>query len=231
MKCERCHEREATKALSVEIDGQASTLFVCEECAAKEPPAPAAKPSGDAPPEGAGDDASDAEQGLASLADILLDMAKLVSAAQRDGKPPVFELHVQDGEGRVIHRSSSDGSEPSGEDGDGEAGDPPPECPLCHMTLERLRDGRRFGCPRCYETFRDEIPAFTRELQYDDCHVGKKPAALARDEEIRSLKKKLRRALARQRYEEASGLTDRIRGLGGDPGDESRQEGSRGGSR
>lgn len=237
MKCERCHEREATKALSVAIDGQASTLFVCDECAAKEPPRSRPGQANDSQSGQVGDNAAgqggDAPEettpDLSPLADILMDMAKMVSAAQRDGKPPIFEVHVQDGEGHVIHHRSSNGA-PAPETEE-EAPSPQPECPVCHMTLDRLRDGRRLGCPQCYETFRDEIPAFTRELQYDDRHVGKKPAALARDEEIRSLKKKLRRALARQRYEEASGITERIRGLGGEPGDDARQEGRRGETR
>ena len=210
MKCERCHEKEATKALSVMIDGQPSTLFVCDECAGKEPDSKPAKPDGAA---GGLQDDSDGNKGGISLADILLDMAKMVSAAQKDGKPPVFEVHVQDGEGHVIHHASSSDASPD---------EPPaepaavPECPVCHTTLDMLRDRRRFGCPHCYEVFRDEIPVFTRELQYDDRHVGKIPAALARAEELRSLRKRLRRALSHQRYEEASALTDRIRALGGE---------------
>ena len=205
MKCERCHEKEATKALPVTIDGQPSTLFVCDDCAAKEPGPASAKPDG-----------TPGDGNAPSLADILLDMAKLVSAAQRDGKPPIFEVHVQDGEGHVIHHASSSDVAP---DRVPDEAQPVPECPVCHLTLDRLRDERRFGCPRCYEVFRDEIPVFTRELQYDDRHVGKIPAALARAEELRSLRKKLRRALSRQRYEEASTLSDRIRALGGDPGE------------
>ena len=223
MKCERCHEKEATKALSVTIDGQPSTVFVCDECAAKEPNARPAKPGkpggGDvAEPSGQGESSGDGP----SLADILMDMAKLVSAAQRDGKPPIFEVHVQDGEGHVIHHASSGDASPDGGDAEDTPAEPP-VCPTCHLTLDALRDRGRFGCPDCYATFRDEVLAFTRELQYDDCHVGKVPAAVARAEKIRSLRKRLRRALTRQRYEEASKLTDEIRSLGGTP-DESAGE-------
>ena len=210
MKCERCHDKEATKALSVTIDGHPSTIFVCDECAGKEPAAAPAKSDG---PDGRFPDGEGGPEGGLSLADILLDMAKMVSAAQRDGKPPIFEVHVQDGEGHVIHHASSSDAAPDEVPSEPE---PVPECPVCHTTLDMLRDRRRFGCPRCYEVFRDEIPVFTRELQYDDRHVGKVPAALARAEELRSLRKKLRRALSHQRYEEASALSDRIRALGGD---------------
>ena len=215
MKCERCHEKDATKALSVMIDGQPSTLFVCDDCAAKEPGDGAAAPNATGGTPADGKPAGDSP----SLADILLDMAKLVSAAQRDGKPPIFEVHVQDGEGHVIHHASSTDESP---DDDGESAAPaaPAACPACHLTLDAIRDSRRFGCPVCYETFRDEVLAFTRELQYDDSHVGKVPAAVAREEKIRSLRKRLRRAMARQCYEEASKLTDEIRSLGGSDSDD-----------
>ena len=211
MKCERCHSAEATKALSVEIDGQPSTLFVCEECAAKaaaeKPPAkPAA--DGDAPdaPEGGMDIA--ASRPFPSLPDLLLDMARRLGAAQKGGKPPVFEVHVRDSEGHEIHASSEDVSEES---------EPEPKCPLCHMTLDELRDGRRFGCPECYETFRDEVPVFTREMQYDDRHVGRQPRRLVREAELHDLTLRLRKAVARQRFREAEQLSARIRALGGDP--------------
>lgn len=227
MKCERCHEKEATKALSVTIDGQPSTLFVCDDCAAKEPNAKPVRPAkSDGGPEG--EDGEKATGNGPSLADILMDMAKLVGAAQKDGKPPIFEVHVQDGEGHVIHHVSSSDGTPE-ENADAKPAEPP-VCPACHMTLDTLRDRRLFGCPKCYETFRDEVLAFTRELQYDDSHVGKVPAAIARAEKIRSLRKRLRRAMTRQRYEEASKLTAEIRSLGGSPDDPDGEE-SHGASR
>jgi protein-arginine kinase activator protein McsA len=144
---------------------------------------------------------------------MLLDLANAVGAAQRDGKPPVFEIHIRDGQGHVIHHSSGPEREQNGE----VEAEPVPECPVCHLTLHELRDSGRFGCPKCYEVFRDEVPVFTRELQYDDRHVGRVPAAIAKAEEVRRLQKRLRKALSRQRYEDATALADRIRGLGGTP--------------
>ena len=115
---------------------------------------------------------------------------------------------MRDGEGHELHASSEDGSP---------AADPVPQCPVCHMTLDELRDGRRFGCPQCYETFRDEVPAFTRELQFDDFHVGKVPARIVRETELHELTLRLRKAVARQRFKDAKALSERIRELGGNP--------------
>ena len=210
MKCERCHKAEATKALSVEIDGQPSTLFVCDECAAKEAAKhPGQGGEGGAPAAGAMDVAAKPASGMPSLADMLLDMAKMVSGQQKGGKPPVFELHVRDSEGHELHASSDDS-------GDG-GGEPVLQCPNCHMTLDELRDGRRFGCPECYATFRDEVLVFTREMQFDDRHVGKAPARVVREAELHELTLRLRKAVARQRFKEAEALTARIRELGGNP--------------
>ncbi len=210
MKCERCHNAEATKALSVELDGQPSTIFVCEECARKESASGSAGGAhdGDDNPVSGGMDVATKTPGLPSLADMLLDMAKMVSAAQKGGKPPVFEVHVRDSEGHELHASSEDGAK---------GPDAVPECPVCHMTLDELRDGRRFGCPQCYETFRDEVPTFTRELQFDDMHVGKAPARIVRETELHDLTLRFRKAVARQRFKEAKALSERIRELGGNP--------------
>ncbi len=212
MKCERCHEAEATKALSVEIDGQPSTVFVCDACAAKEKSA-SEKASGAAAPDGSGEMDVAAKQALPSaLSDMLLDLAKMLGGEKTGGKPPVFEVRVRDAAGHVLHASSGDLADSSG---DGEA--PVLRCPGCGMTLDELRDGRRFGCPECYTTFRDEVPEFTRELQFDDRHVGNAPARVVREATLHELSLKLRKAVARQRFKEAEALSERIRALGGDP--------------
>lgn len=209
MKCERCHKAEATKALSVEIDGQPSTIFVCADCAAKEGQKPQGKDGADGAPGRPGGVDIAAKSGMPSLADMLLDMAKKLSAPQNGGKPPVFEVHVRDSEGHELHASS--------DDPDALGAEPVLQCPNCHMTLDELRDGRRFGCPECYVTFRDEIPIFTRELQFDDRHVGKAPVRVLREAELHELTLQLRKAVARQRFKEAEALSARIRELGGNP--------------
>lgn len=215
MKCERCHEAEATKALSVEIDGQPSTVFVCDACAAKEKSADKkADPAPDSPI-GAGEMDVAAKQALPSaLSDMLLDIAKMLGAEKAGGKPPVFEVRVRDADGHVIHTASSNDE---GQGGDGSDSSTVLRCPACGMTLDELRDGRRFGCPECYTTFRDEVPEFTRELQFDDRHVGNAPARVVREATLHDLSLRLRKAVARQRFKEAEELSERIRELGGDP--------------
>lgn len=211
MKCERCHKAEATKALAVEVDGQPSTVFVCAECAAQETSARAKRKGGGTPPvapEGGVDVAAAQSQGMPSIADMLLDMAKMVSGKKGGAKPPVFEFHVRDGEGPVA--MGGDEAQGESEDGDGVL-----RCPECNMTLEELRDGRHFGCPKCYDVFRDEVLVFTRELQYDDHHVGMRPMRVMIGLELHQLKVLYRKAIARQNYREADELAERIRDLGG----------------
>lgn len=195
MKCERCHKAEATQAVAVTIDGQASTLFVCADCAAKEESSKSDKGGTIRNQSGALDVATAQSGPHSPLTDMLMNMARMAASRQKGNHPPVFEVHMRDADGNLIH--------PEAEELDIEM-QPSRQCPNCRMTLEALRDGRHFGCSECYTTFRDEILAFTRELQYDDKHLGRAPRRVREDHEVKALLRKLRRAVSLQQYREAA---------------------------
>ena len=94
-------------------------------------------------------------------------------------------------------------------------------CPTCGETLEEIRTSGRFGCPECYEVFREKIDfsPFIRKgfrggrltaPKTED--AGKKEEVKAPDK-IGALKEKLKKAVAEEKYEEAAKLRDEIRKL------------------
>ena len=111
-------------------------------------------------------------------------------------------------------------------------------CPTCGMTYEKFVENSCFGCADCYSVFDLLIRDNIKQLQGSDCHKGKHPKirpagevhqtedtmvvdaqaqkVLQRDErteEIRSLEKKLKTAVASEDYEMAARYRDQIRAL------------------
>lgn len=111
-------------------------------------------------------------------------------------------------------------------------------CPTCGMTYEKFVENSCFGCADCYSVFDLLIRDNIKQLQGSDCHKGKHPKirpagevhqtedtmavdsqaqkVLHRDErteEIRSLEKKLKTAVASEDYEMAARYRDQIRAL------------------
>lgn len=100
-----------------------------------------------------------------------------------------------------------------GEEPEGTATDP--HCPQCHMRLGDFRKTSRLGCPACYDAFRAELAPLLLGLHKHDLHAGKKPAGarLARDVKDReeALSRRLREAIAAERFEEAARLRDELK--------------------
>ncbi len=90
-------------------------------------------------------------------------------------------------------------------------------CPVCGMSYRDFARYGRLGCSRCYETFDDRLMPLLRRIHGSDRHVGK-VASRAKgtsklEREIESLKRQLSQAVAREAYEEAAVLRDKIRAL------------------
>jgi len=86
------------------------------------------------------------------------------------------------------------------------------QCPTCQFTLEDYRQSGRLGCPDCYQVFAGEIdgdaPCPTPEnAQTEGSNAPDGP------ELRRSLEQRLQKAIAREDYEEAAKLRDRLREL------------------
>ncbi|GAB6932097.1 MAG TPA: UvrB/UvrC motif-containing protein [Calditerricola sp.] len=90
-------------------------------------------------------------------------------------------------------------------------------CNVCGLTYTQFSKTGRFGCPACYEAFDAHLEPLFRRLHGATAHTGKVPARaggvmrLAR--ELERLKAELKQAVAREEFERAAQLRDRIRQL------------------
>lgn len=93
----------------------------------------------------------------------------------------------------------------------------PLHCPECGLTDRKFAANGLLGCSHCYQEFEDRIEPMVRRIQGTGVHTGKVPARsqgryrLVR--EMEQLKKNLREAVAREEFEQAAELRDRIREL------------------
>ncbi len=84
-------------------------------------------------------------------------------------------------------------------------------CPDCGIKFMEFRAGGRLGCPQDYRVFAAGLLPLIQRYHGATRHVGKtaRPAAGA-GERLR-LRTRLREAIAREDYEEAARLRDRLR--------------------
>ncbi len=85
----------------------------------------------------------------------------------------------------------------------------------CGMTLSRFREGGLLGCPKCYETFREELmPVIERSQGGRRQHMGARPVMGAPAlTELEKRREELRAAIEQEDYEQAARLRDAIRAL------------------
>ena len=93
-----------------------------------------------------------------------------------------------------------------------------PPCPKCGMTYEDFRKSGRLGCAACYDTFRRYLAPLLRRIHGSTQHLGKQPVVAAPKgrssvarETLAQLKERLKTAVAKESYEEAALLRDKIR--------------------
>lgn len=84
-------------------------------------------------------------------------------------------------------------------------------CPACHMRPSDFKKTGRLGCPRCYETFAEQLKPMLRNMHEDTTHTGKMLAREQRSRELQVLRADLQEAVARQDFEQAAVLRDRIK--------------------
>ncbi len=90
-------------------------------------------------------------------------------------------------------------------------------CTVCGMSYRDFARAGRLGCSNCYNTFEDRLDPLLRRIHGSEKHVGKAPvhsggAALIR-RELETLKSDLATAIAKEAYEKAAEIRDRIREL------------------
>ena len=88
-------------------------------------------------------------------------------------------------------------------------------CPHCHFRRNDFKKTARLGCPRCYETFAEELTPMLTAMHKGPQHVGKVPskarAGMEAATQLAALHKQLAEAVQAEKYEEAARLRDLIR--------------------
>jgi len=99
------------------------------------------------------------------------------------------------------------------------AAGPTIKCTNCGFSFQNFRKMGRLGCPKCYDTFKNQLSPLLRKIHGSDTHVGKMPSKkeVARDKGVLvdDLRHGLERAIKQEEFEEAARLRDQIRNLEG----------------
>ncbi|MDB6022747.1 MAG: UvrB/uvrC motif [Pedosphaera sp.] len=89
------------------------------------------------------------------------------------------------------------------------------KCPKCGFTQADFKKAGRLGCADCYATFAEGLEGLLKTMHKGTRHVGKVPTALqqSRDlaERMKTLQKKLSKAVEDENFEQAALLRDEIR--------------------
>jgi protein arginine kinase activator len=111
-----------------------------------------------------------------------------------------------------------------------ESGKVDASCPQCHMRLSDFRKTSRLGCPACYEAFSVELAGLLLGLHKSQYHAGKAPSGTrlshAIQEQADGLSRRLKAAIADERFEEAAHLRDELQQLQGELREDSCHEGA-----
>ncbi|MFP4384579.1 MAG: UvrB/UvrC motif-containing protein [Spirochaetia bacterium] len=87
-------------------------------------------------------------------------------------------------------------------------------CPRCTLTLKEFKKYERLGCTECFNVFKSEITAMLRDKEMGSRHTGKFPNKLSAYKTFfidrERIRKKLETAIAREDYERAAKLRDRL---------------------
>ncbi|HHY97950.1 MAG TPA: hypothetical protein GX509_04340 [Firmicutes bacterium] len=91
------------------------------------------------------------------------------------------------------------------------------KCPTCGTDFGDFKRTGFLGCSDCYQQFQNRLEPILRRVHGSTRHVGKVPArtggAVRIKKEIESLRKQLEAAIAREEYEKAAEIRDKIREL------------------
>ncbi len=89
------------------------------------------------------------------------------------------------------------------------------KCANCGFTQADFKKAGRLGCSECYTTFSEGLDGLLKTMHKGTKHVGKVPAALQQSRELsdklKSLQKKLDKAVADENFEQAAAMRDEIK--------------------
>ncbi len=88
-------------------------------------------------------------------------------------------------------------------------------CPKCGFTQDDFKKAGRLGCPDCYRTFEDALEGLLKSMHKGIRHVGKVPENLRQtldlSDRIKTLQKRLAKAIEEENFEQAAVLRDEIK--------------------
>ena len=92
------------------------------------------------------------------------------------------------------------------------------KCPRCGFSQADFKKSGRLGCPDCYQVFAEGLEGLLKTMHKGTRHAGKVPEALRESREqadrLKTLQKKLAKAIDDENFELAASLRDEIRLLG-----------------
>lgn len=98
------------------------------------------------------------------------------------------------------------------------------KCPKCGFTHADFKKAGRLGCALCYQTFSEGLEGLLKTMHKGTRHVGKMPAGLqsarALAENLKSLQKRLSKAIEDENFEAAAQLRDELKQLSARQGGE-----------
>ncbi|MEY8381613.1 UvrB/UvrC motif-containing protein [Christensenellaceae bacterium 44-20] len=90
-------------------------------------------------------------------------------------------------------------------------------CQSCGTSFRDFQQSGLFGCPDCYDTFRDAVIPVLKGAHGSVQHIGEKPAASKEEAEKRrhyyELKEQLSKAIAEENFEKAAELRDEMKAM------------------
>ena len=91
------------------------------------------------------------------------------------------------------------------------------KCPMCKRSYQDFRSTGRFGCAKCYETFKTPVSMTLKQIHQNTTHTGKIPSGsaleLKKKREYENLKSQLQQAVASENYELAATLHKQLKSL------------------
>jgi len=90
------------------------------------------------------------------------------------------------------------------------------KCPSCGLTYSDFKRLGKLGCGQCYETFKSYLMPLIKRIHGSDVHMGKIPHKKGKlpkpkHVDIEELKKRLKKAIELEEFEEAARLRDEIK--------------------
>jgi protein arginine kinase activator len=91
------------------------------------------------------------------------------------------------------------------------------KCPHCGFTQADFKKAGRLGCSECYKVFAEGLESLLKTMHKGTRHVGKVPQVFRQSQDLqdklKSLQKKLEKAISNEDFETAANLRDELKAL------------------